>query len=244
MDWGPRVPQSSSRLASPALDRAKRRGRPIPPVFQAPSRQRPLHRRHFPASEPCCLCSSRLGCPSRSLACQILPVLQGPPQMPLPLGSRSGCPSGTRGSPGGSVEKHLPAMQEPHTWVRSLGWEDPLEEGTAAHPSARAWRVPRTEEPGGLQSVGSQSWARLKRLSTHTPGASLSPPSPRTPPCVCDSPGHLEHICVPLIPGLVAWGQPPLGWHTAGFRQSGLRHPGPLIPTLSPGRDVLPSGSR
>ena len=42
-DWGPRAPQSSSCLASPALDRAERRGRPIPPVFRAPSRRRPLH---------------------------------------------------------------------------------------------------------------------------------------------------------------------------------------------------------
>ena len=43
MDWGPRAPQSSSCLASPALDRAERRGRPIPPEFRAPSRWRPLH---------------------------------------------------------------------------------------------------------------------------------------------------------------------------------------------------------
>ena len=41
--------------------------------------------------------------------------------------------------------------------VRSLGREDPLEEGTATHSSVLAWRIPRTEEPGGLQSVGSQS---------------------------------------------------------------------------------------
>ena len=49
--------------------------------------------------------------------------------------------------------KNLPAMQE--TLVRSLGWEDPLEKGTAAHPRTLAWRIPRTEEPGGLQSMGS-----------------------------------------------------------------------------------------
>ena len=47
--------------------------------------------------------------------------------------------------------KTLPAMQE--TWVRSLGWEDPLEEGMATHSSILAWRIP-TEEPGGLQSWG------------------------------------------------------------------------------------------
>ena len=50
--------------------------------------------------------------------------------------------------------KRLPAMQE--TWVRSLGWEDPLEKEMAAHSSILAWRIPRTEEPGGLQSMGSQ----------------------------------------------------------------------------------------
>ena len=50
--------------------------------------------------------------------------------------------------------KHLPAMQE--TWVRSLGWEDPLEKEMATHSSILAWRFPWTEEPGGLQSMGSQ----------------------------------------------------------------------------------------
>ena len=50
--------------------------------------------------------------------------------------------------------KRLPAMQE--TWVRSLGWEDPLEKEMATHSSILAWRIPWTEEPGGLQSMGSQ----------------------------------------------------------------------------------------
>ena len=50
--------------------------------------------------------------------------------------------------------KNLPAMQE--TWVRSLGWENRLEKGTATHSSILAWRIPRTEEPGGLQSMGLQ----------------------------------------------------------------------------------------
>ena len=44
--------------------------------------------------------------------------------------------------------KSRPAVQE--TWVRSLGWEDPLEKGMATHPSTLAWRIPWTEEPGGL----------------------------------------------------------------------------------------------
>ena len=48
--------------------------------------------------------------------------------------------------------KHLPAMQE--TWVRSLGWEDPLEKEMATHSSILAWKIPWTEEPGGLYSTG------------------------------------------------------------------------------------------
>ena len=47
-----------------------------------------------------------------------------------------------------------PAMQE--TWVQSQGWEDPLEKEMATHSSILAWRIPWTEEPGGLQSMGSQ----------------------------------------------------------------------------------------
>ena len=50
--------------------------------------------------------------------------------------------------------KNLSAMQE--TQVRSLGWEDPLEKGMATHSSILAWGNPWTEEPGGLQSTGSQ----------------------------------------------------------------------------------------
>ena len=50
--------------------------------------------------------------------------------------------------------KPLPAMQE--TWIQSLGWEDTLEKEMASHSSILAWRIPRTEEPGGLQSTGSQ----------------------------------------------------------------------------------------
>ena len=55
--------------------------------------------------------------------------------------------------------KNLPAVQE--TSVRSLGGEDPLEEGMAAHSSALAWRIPWTEGPGGPQFMGSQSRTRL-----------------------------------------------------------------------------------
>ena len=50
--------------------------------------------------------------------------------------------------------KKLPEMQE--TWIQSLGREDPLEKGMATHSSILAWSIPWTEEPGGLQSMGSQ----------------------------------------------------------------------------------------
>ena len=52
------------------------------------------------------------------------------------------------------VIKPLPAIQQ--TWVQSLGQEDPLEEGMATQSSILGWRIPWTEEPGGLQSMGSQ----------------------------------------------------------------------------------------
>ena len=58
------------------------------------------------------------------------------------------------GFPGGSVVENLPAMQE--TRVRSLGQEDPLEKGMATHFSVLARRIPWTEEPEGLQSMGLQ----------------------------------------------------------------------------------------
>ena len=65
--------------------------------------------------------------------------------------------------------KNLPAMLE--TWVQSLGWEDPMEKGMATHSSILAWRIPWTEEPGGLQAMGSQrvrhNWGTFTSL--HSP---------------------------------------------------------------------------
>ena len=55
--------------------------------------------------------------------------------------------------------KNLPATQE--TWVRSLGWEDPLEEETATHSSILAWRIPWTEEPGRLVHGVAKNRTRL-----------------------------------------------------------------------------------
>ena len=58
------------------------------------------------------------------------------------------------GLPSGSDAMNLPAMQE--TWVHSLGQKEPLEKGMASYSGILAWRIPWTEEPVGLQSVGSQ----------------------------------------------------------------------------------------
>ena len=60
--------------------------------------------------------------------------------------------------------QNLPAV--PETWVWSLGWEDPLEEGMATHSSILAWTVPMDRGSGGLQSMGLQSQTRLKWFST------------------------------------------------------------------------------
>ena len=61
------------------------------------------------------------------------------------------------GFPGGSAVKNLPAMQETQeTHVQFLGQEDSLQEGMATHFNTLAWRIPRTGEPGRLQSIGSQ----------------------------------------------------------------------------------------
>ena len=52
------------------------------------------------------------------------------------------------------VKTHLPMQEIQEILVQSLGWEDPLEKGTATHSSILVWRIPWTEEPGGLQPVG------------------------------------------------------------------------------------------
>ena len=75
----------------------------------------------------------------------------------------------TGGLLGGSAVKNLPAMQD-----QSLGWENPLEEGMTTHSSILAWRIPWTEEPGRLQSTGSQ---RVRHNSvTHFHTSSFTTP--------------------------------------------------------------------
>ena len=63
------------------------------------------------------------------------------------------------GSPGGASGRRtpLPMQETKETGLQSLGPDDPLEEGMATHSSILAWRIPWTEEPGRLQSIGSQS---------------------------------------------------------------------------------------
>ena len=61
-------------------------------------------------------------------------------------------PGGTSGK-----EPYLPMQETEEMQVQSLGWEEALEEGMATHSSILAWRIPWTEEPGRLQSMGSQS---------------------------------------------------------------------------------------
>ena len=87
--------------------------------------------------------------------------------------------------------RNVPAVRE--TWVPSLGWEDPLEKGMSTHSSIIAWEIPVTEEPGGLQSMGSQSdapeqltlWLFFFPLSSSIvgmcPSQSVRSPSPLFP---------------------------------------------------------------
>ena len=82
------------------------------------------------------------------------------------------------GPPVAQMVKNLPAMQETQVW--SLGQEDPLKKGMAAHSSILAWRIPWTEEPGMLQSMGCRvehNWATNTATHTHTHPSCLKPPS-------------------------------------------------------------------
>ena len=68
-----------------------------------------------------------------------------------------GFPGGTSGKePACQWRRHKKRGSSPWIWVGSMGWEDPLEEATATHSQILAWKIPQTEEPGGLQSIVSQ----------------------------------------------------------------------------------------
>ena len=104
--------------------------------------------------------------------------------------------------PDGSVGKNPPVMQETQeTWVQALGQEDPLEEGMAIHSSILAWRIPRTEKPGGLQSMGSQrvrhDWAtnfHFHVLTEMTGTGGLGIKTPPCPGCFVRHPDILEDV--------------------------------------------------
>ena len=68
--------------------------------------------------------------------------------------------------PVAQMVKNLPAMQE--TWVQSLGQEDPLEKEMAIHSSILTWKIPWTEESGGLQSMGVTKSQTVTKQLTHT----------------------------------------------------------------------------
>ena len=141
------------------------------------------------------------------------------------------------GLPGGSRGKETPVVQETQeTWVQSRGWEDPLEEGMATHSSVLAWGVPRTEEPGGLQSRGRRAGPRGSRTHCYksqtvvVDGRALGP-----------CPAHLSCLqpWFPLFSPL----PPELAWQNRGHLWASLAPPGlkvPLVPTrgLAP-RQVL-----
>ena len=94
------------------------------------------------------------GCSSNASSTTPVPP-SSHPQADLKCGPASGTPVAQR-------VKNLPAMQETQEMqVQSLGWEEPLENRMAPHSSTLAWRIPWTEEPGGLQFMGLQSRTRL-----------------------------------------------------------------------------------
>ena len=109
------------------------------------------------------------------------------------------------GFPGGSLVKNLPSVQE--TWIRSLDQEDPLESETAPDSSIPAWRIPCTEEPGGLQStvhrvarVGQDSVAKPPPpAELRTPRQREEGDGPQTQSAL-HSPPHASSMSVPQQP--------------------------------------------
>ena len=93
--------------------------------------------------------------------------------------------------------KNLPARQE--TWVGFLGQEDPLKEGMATHSSILAWRIPWTEEPGGLQSMGSQTVRHESVTNTFTSQlrVTLGSPKAQGPITVSSGATVVSHSYIP-----------------------------------------------
>ena len=95
----------------------------------------------------------------------------------------------SRSFPGDSVVKHLPAVQE--TQVQSLGWKDPLEKEMLTHSSILAWEISWTEEPGGVQSMGSRKSRTIRVVSSAYLRLLIFLPAILIPACVSSSPAFL-----------------------------------------------------
>ena len=131
--------------------------------------------------------------------------------------------------------KNLSARQE--TRVLFLGWEVPLEKGMAIHSSILAWRIPRTEKPGGLQSMRLQSWTRLSYWVTVSPQSTLhrcdssvahvvsvQVPDPGRPKASALSPvvGHFGVAC-PILNHFIGWSTAPRRRKTSEITSQQLR---------------------
>ena len=104
--------------------------------------------------------------------------------------------------------KRLSRMRE--TWVQSLGWEDPLEKEMAIHSSTIAWKIPWTEEPGRLQSMGSQKSDTTEWLHIQTSNCAVlshSVMSDSASPWT-EEPGGLQSIGI-LQAGILEWAAMP-----------------------------------
>ena len=125
--------------------------------------------------------------------------------------------------------KNLPAMQV--TQVQSLGWEDPLEKGMATHSCILAWRIPWTEEPGRLQSMGSQrvrhDWATNTYLTPYSLVAQMIKNTPEMPETRVRSLGledtlEKEWLPTPIfLPGEFPWTEEYSGfWGPSDYKES------------------------
>ena len=143
--------------------------------------------------------------------------------------------------------KNLPAMWE--TWVRSLSWEDPLKKGMATHSSILAWRIPWTEEPGRLQSMGLKDWTWLSDFHFLSFGVLCFPtlsPSGYTLAGSCSGWGlGVQPICLPVPSGSLLRAAIAAWWHDVWsvlyllIMAGNIFHPQQLLSVSSLGERVL-----
>ena len=143
--------------------------------------------------------------------------------------------------------KNMPAIWE--TQVRSLDWEDPLEEGMATHSSILAWRIPWTEEPGGLQSMGSHRVRHDWATNTFTLPVLYLLYQPDSPDLI-HKPHHMkESVTEPLSPGMgtsgISWALSVQFSHSVvsdSLQPHGLQHTTPpCLSKLMSIESVMPS---